>query len=59
MIFNYKIEKLSVICGVYGPMEVKFKDEKLEKATIQVEFKPLAGRGGEHLCCFSLDEDSY
>lgn len=40
------LEKVGVMCSVNGPMEVKIKDEKLDKATIQVIFKPLEGYGG-------------
>ncbi len=38
--------KVGVICAINGPMEVKYADEKLNKATIQTIFKPLEGLGG-------------
>ncbi|KAJ1923051.1 exosome non-catalytic core subunit rrp46 [Tieghemiomyces parasiticus] len=32
----------SVLCAVYGPMEVRIRDEKVDQATIEVHYKPLA-----------------
>ncbi len=39
-------DKLSIVCSITGPTEVKIKDEKLDKATIKTIFKPLEGYGG-------------
>ncbi|KAG9289832.1 hypothetical protein G9A89_015412 [Geosiphon pyriformis] len=36
----------SVICSIYGPAEVKIRDEKLDKATIDVIYRPLIGVSG-------------
>ncbi|CAI2193756.1 19449_t:CDS:2, partial [Funneliformis geosporum] len=33
----------SVLCSINGPAEVKLRDEKLDKATIDVLVKPLVG----------------
>ncbi|CAJ0638311.1 11866_t:CDS:2, partial [Entrophospora sp. SA101] len=35
-----------VICSVNGPAEVKIRDEKLDKATIDVVVRPLVGTPG-------------
>ena len=35
----------SVLCSVYGPQEVKIKDELLDRATIDVNIKPQIGNG--------------
>jgi exosome complex component RRP46 len=37
---QYSIGATSVIAAVYGPMEVKQRDEILDRATVQVTFKP-------------------
>ncbi|KAG0265063.1 Exosome component 5 [Linnemannia exigua] len=36
----------SVMCSVVGPSEVKLRDEKLDKATIEVVVRPLVGLPG-------------
>ncbi|KAF9909820.1 Exosome component 5 [Linnemannia zychae] len=36
----------SVMCSVVGPAEVKLRDEKLDKATIEVVVRPLVGLPG-------------
>ncbi|KAG0364238.1 ribosomal protein S5 domain 2-type protein [Gamsiella multidivaricata] len=36
----------SVICSVVGPAEVKIRDEKLDRATIEVVARPLVGLPG-------------
>ncbi|KAJ3092713.1 Exosome component 5 [Quaeritorhiza haematococci] len=36
-------EKSTVLCSVIGPAEVKIRDEQLDKATLDVIFKPLVG----------------
>ncbi|CAG8523505.1 6468_t:CDS:2 [Ambispora gerdemannii] len=36
----------SVICSIYGPAEVKIRDEKLDKATIEVFVRPVIGTPG-------------
>ncbi|KAI9295193.1 ribosomal protein S5 domain 2-like protein [Neoconidiobolus thromboides FSU 785] len=33
----------SIICGIYGPVEVKNKDEILDEAYIEVNYKPSIG----------------
>ncbi|KAJ1836309.1 exosome non-catalytic core subunit rrp46 [Coemansia sp. RSA 2706] len=33
----------SVLCGVYGPVDVKVYDEKLDRAHIEVKFRPDIG----------------
>ncbi|KAI9099431.1 ribosomal protein S5 domain 2-type protein [Phlyctochytrium arcticum] len=40
---RFKSGDTAVLSSIYGPMEVKIKDEKLDKATIEVIFKPAAG----------------
>ncbi|KAI8899546.1 ribosomal protein S5 domain 2-type protein [Globomyces pollinis-pini] len=35
-----------VLCGINGPMTVKFKDEILDRATISVIYTPCTGSGG-------------
>jgi len=35
-----------VLCSVVGPAEVKIRDEKLDKATIEVIARPLVGLPG-------------
>ena len=36
----------SVMCSVVGPTEVKIRDEKLDKATIDIVARPLVGLPG-------------
>ncbi|CAG8751294.1 7857_t:CDS:2, partial [Funneliformis mosseae] len=36
----------SVLCSINGPAEVKLRDEKLDKATIDVIVRPLVGTTG-------------
>ena len=38
----------SVLCSVNGPAEVKLRDEKLDKATIDVVVRPLVGPPGKY-----------
>ncbi|KAJ3185443.1 Exosome component 5 [Geranomyces variabilis] len=40
---RFKSGDSSVLCSVFGPMEVKIRDEKLDKATVEVVFKAAAG----------------
>ncbi|KAI8904587.1 ribosomal protein S5 domain 2-type protein [Powellomyces hirtus] len=40
---RFKSGDSSVLCSVFGPMEVKIKDEKLDKATVEVIFKAESG----------------
>ncbi|KAJ1966106.1 exosome non-catalytic core subunit rrp46 [Dipsacomyces acuminosporus] len=35
--------KTSVLCGVYGPVDVKLYDEKLDRSQIEVKFRPDIG----------------
>lgn len=43
---RFTFGKTSVLCGVYGPVEVKIRDEFLDRATIEVNFKPHIGLSG-------------
>ncbi|ORZ35289.1 exosome component 5 [Catenaria anguillulae PL171] len=36
---QFTVDKTSVICGIHGPVEVKLRDEKLDRATLEVVFK--------------------
>ena len=36
----------TIICGVYGPAEIRPHKEKLEKATVEVSIIPKIGRSG-------------
>jgi exosome complex component RRP46 len=51
-----------VVVAVYGPMEVKPKFEKTDKATIEVVFKPKSGLNSpkdkemEHMLLSTLEE---
>src|SRR5689334_692325 len=38
--------KTALTVAVYGPTEVRYRDEKLDKATIEVIFKPATGVPG-------------
>ena len=56
LLFNTSIDTLlkhtdksSVLAAVYGPKEVKIKDEKLDRAFIEVIFKPLVGLSGIYI----------
>ncbi|KAI9139633.1 ribosomal protein S5 domain 2-type protein [Paraphysoderma sedebokerense] len=40
---RFNLDKTSVICSVYGPTEVKLKNEQLDRATIEVNVKPSVG----------------
>jgi len=40
------IGNTNVICSVYGPKEVKARNEKMDEATIEVIFKPQTGIPG-------------
>ncbi|KAF0395316.1 ribosomal protein S5 domain 2-like protein [Gigaspora margarita] len=42
----FKFGDSAVVCSVNGPTEVKLRDEKVDKATIDVIFKPLVGLPG-------------
>ncbi|KXS22309.1 ribosomal protein S5 domain 2-like protein, partial [Gonapodya prolifera JEL478] len=35
-----------VLAAVYGPTEVKIRDEKLDRATLEVKWKPIIGPPG-------------
>ncbi|KAK9760020.1 exosome non-catalytic core subunit rrp46 [Basidiobolus ranarum] len=35
--------KSAVLCGIHGPMEVKINQEQLDKATLEVVFRPMVG----------------
>ena len=32
-----------VICGVYGPMDVKQRNERMDRSTVEVSFQPVSG----------------
>ncbi|KND02508.1 exosome non-catalytic core subunit RRP46 [Spizellomyces punctatus DAOM BR117] len=40
---RFKSGDSAVMCSVFGPMEVKLRDEKLDKAVVEVIFKTAAG----------------
>ncbi|CAG8440155.1 12119_t:CDS:2 [Acaulospora colombiana] len=40
---SFKFGDSNVVCSINGPVEVKVRDEKLDKATIDVSFRPLIG----------------
>ncbi|RHZ75784.1 hypothetical protein Glove_209g143 [Diversispora epigaea] len=42
----FKFGDSAVLCSINGPTEVKVRDEKLDKATIDVLFKPWIGSPG-------------
>ncbi|CAG8504956.1 4581_t:CDS:2 [Diversispora eburnea] len=42
----FKFGDSAVLCSINGPTEVKVRDEKLDKATIDVSFKPWIGSPG-------------
>jgi len=43
---SFSFGKTKVLCSVNGPAEVKLRDEKLDKATIDVLVRPLVGAPG-------------
>ncbi|GBC09461.1 hypothetical protein RclHR1_08890006 [Rhizophagus clarus] len=43
---SFSFGNTKVICSVNGPAEVKLRDEKLDKATIDVVVRPLVGTPG-------------
>ncbi|KAI9151088.1 exosome non-catalytic core subunit rrp46 [Blastocladiella emersonii ATCC 22665] len=43
---QFSAHKTSVLCGVYGPTEVKLRDEELDRATLEVVFKQNIGMAG-------------
>ena len=40
-------DKTTVIAAVYGPMPVSTRQEKIDRATIQVTFTPASGQSGD------------
>uniref|UniRef100_U9TRS2 Exoribonuclease phosphorolytic domain-containing protein n=1 Tax=Rhizophagus irregularis (strain DAOM 181602 / DAOM 197198 / MUCL 43194) TaxID=747089 RepID=U9TRS2_RHIID len=44
---SFSFGKSRVLCTVNGPAEVKLRDEKLDKATIDVVVRPLVGAPGK------------
>ena len=38
-----------MIAAAYGPAEVRASKELIDKATLEVVFKPKVGMSGEHL----------
>ena len=42
----FRLGDSSVLCSINGPAEVKLRDEKLDKATIDVVVRPLVGTSG-------------
>ncbi|KAJ2614537.1 exosome non-catalytic core subunit rrp46 [Coemansia sp. RSA 1365] len=40
---QFSLGDTSVLCGVYGPVDVKIYDEKLDRAHIEVKFRPDIG----------------
>ncbi|ELR17429.1 3' exoribonuclease family, domain 1 domain containing protein [Acanthamoeba castellanii str. Neff] len=43
---KYTAGKSAVVVAVYGPIEVKHRDEILDRATIKVHWSPSSGTGG-------------
>ncbi|KAI8811040.1 ribosomal protein S5 domain 2-type protein, partial [Cladochytrium replicatum] len=43
---RYSIGITSVLCSVYGPTEAKLREEKLDKAVVNVVWKPDVGQSG-------------
>ncbi|KAJ1554041.1 Exosome component 5, partial [Nowakowskiella sp. JEL0078] len=43
---KFAFEKSSVLCSVFGPTEVKLREEKLDKATLSVIWRPAIGQAG-------------
>ncbi|RKP39758.1 ribosomal protein S5 domain 2-type protein [Dimargaris cristalligena] len=43
---QFALDKTSTLAAVYGPMEIKIRDEKVDRATIEVNYKPLTGQSG-------------
>ncbi|CAG8744739.1 3275_t:CDS:2, partial [Acaulospora morrowiae] len=43
---SFKFGESNVVCSINGPAEVKVRDEKVDKATIDVSFRPLIGVPG-------------
>ncbi|KAJ3024166.1 Exosome component 5 [Thoreauomyces humboldtii] len=41
---RFKSGSSAVLCSVFGPIEVKIRDEKLDKATVEVVFKCASGQ---------------
>ncbi|ORY00697.1 ribosomal protein S5 domain 2-like protein [Basidiobolus meristosporus CBS 931.73] len=39
----HSLGKSAVLCGINGPMEVRLTQEKLDKATLEVVFRPMIG----------------
>jgi hypothetical protein len=42
--------KTSVMVGIYGPAEVRFNKEIIDKATVEVVFRPKTGIPGIRSC---------
>ena len=45
-VYSFKdsyLDQCKVVCSIVGPSEVKLRDELLDKATLQIIFKPLVG----------------
>ncbi|KAJ2805582.1 exosome non-catalytic core subunit rrp46 [Coemansia guatemalensis] len=40
---QFSLGDTSVLCGVYGPVDVKIYDEKIDRAHIEVKFRPDIG----------------
>ena len=54
LLFMQNLGKSTVIVAVYGPMEVKTsRKENIEKATIEVVWKPRNGLPGTFSSCHS------
>ncbi|KAI9350043.1 exosome component 5-like protein [Zopfochytrium polystomum] len=43
---RFSCGQTSVLAAVYGPKEVKIRDEKLDRATVEVILRPLIGSAG-------------
>lgn len=45
---KFQFGKSCVLTSIYGPMNVKMRDELLDKSFINVIFTPVSGSGGTH-----------
>ena len=43
---NTLVASTSALVGVFGPVDVSNRAEKIDRATIQVTYQPASGRGG-------------
>ena len=46
MVFYFLVGETKIMCGVYGPVEVKMQKEIIDKATVECILKPKVGMPG-------------